>query len=71
MLLKAFLRQILCLPEVSSRFFFLLCFISSSGPFNAACGMFSFMFVNAEYYLLHSSLILDKTQFLFLLAQLI
>lgn len=41
-------------------------FISSSVLFTAACGMCSFMFVNAEFYLLHSSLISEETQFLFL-----
>lgn len=40
-------------------------FISSSVLFTAACGMCSFMFVNAEFYLLHSSLISEETQFLF------
>jgi len=46
--------------------FCLLWFISSSVLFTAACGMCSFMFVNAEFYLLHSSLISEETQFLFL-----
>lgn len=67
------LRQILYLLEVPSKFFgfFLFCFISSSGLFAAAHHMSSIMFVNAEFYLLHSSLISEETQFLFLLTHLI
>lgn len=65
---KMFLRWDLWFTEVSSRFFgfCLLWFISSSVLFTTACGICSFRFVDAEFYLLNGRLISEEAQFLFL-----